>query len=85
MCSANSYAWPAQRMEGFTFAPSDIITISLNSSGELQFKKNGQSTGKVLSGFGDLRQVTTRFVINHQLYPVATVQRAQITLLDKYV
>jgi len=74
MFSANSYSWPAQRMEGFAFAQGDIITIHYDGVGKLTYRKNGQDTGKFLNGF-DAKNV----------YPVATVQRAKVTLLDKVV
>jgi hypothetical protein len=50
MCSANSYMWPAQRMEGFPFGPGDTISVNLEGQ-KLHFKKNGSSTGKFLEGF----------------------------------
>lgn len=60
MYSANSYAWPAQRMEGFAYTVGDIITISLDVTGKLRFKKNGQDTGKTLTGFPDLNKVSNQ-------------------------
>jgi hypothetical protein len=73
MCSANSYVWPAQQMNGFGFAEGDVITVHLQDN-KLHYSKNGKPTGISVTGFDE-----------KNVYPVATVQRATVTLLPTYV
>lgn len=71
MYSANSYKWPAQQMVGFAFAQGDVITVEV-SKNELVYYKNGTNTGKTMTGW------------SMEMYPLVTVQRAQVTLLRQY-
>ena len=73
MASANNYLWPGATPTGFTFTVGDIITVQIKNS-NMVFYKNGKNTEKTVTGF-----------VLQEAYPLCTLQRAGVTLLQNYI